>query len=87
MSTNHVDELVNTGKVHFQSKTEVRKPDVIFDYNLNMAGIDYLSLVIIPYNIKEKVETNGEGRFENYSLKVQFITHFLFSKTVTKLHN
>ena len=43
MSTKHIGELVNTGKIHFQSKAEVRKPDVIFDYNLNMGGVDNLS--------------------------------------------
>ena len=54
MSTKHVGELVNTGKIHFQSKAEVRKPDVVFDYNLNIRGIDNLSQVIIPYNIQRK---------------------------------
>ena len=54
MSTKHVGELVNTGKIHFQSKAEVRKPDVVFDYNLNIRDIDNLSQVIIPYNIQRK---------------------------------
>ena len=54
MSTKHVSELVNTGKFHFQSKVEVRKPDVIFDYNLNIGGVDTLSRVIIPYRIQRK---------------------------------
>ena len=54
MSTKHIGELVNTGKIHFQSKAEVRKPDVIFDYNLNMGGVDNLSQVIIPYNTQRK---------------------------------
>ena len=54
VSTKHVSELVNTGKFHFQSKVEVRKPDVIFDYNLNIGGVDTLSRVIIPYSIQRK---------------------------------
>ena len=54
MSTKHIGELVNTGKIHFQSKAEVRKPDIIFDYNLNMGGVDNLSQVIIPCNIQRK---------------------------------
>ena len=54
MSTKHVGELVNTGQIHFQSKAEVRKPDIIFDYNLNMGGVNNLSQVIIPYNIQRK---------------------------------
>ena len=54
VSTKHVAELVNTGKFHFQSNVEVRKLDVIFDYNLNIGGVDTLSRVIIPYNIQRK---------------------------------
>ena len=54
MSTKDVDELVKTGKIHFQSKAEVRKPNVIFDYNFNMGGVNNLSQVIIPNNIQRK---------------------------------
>lgn len=54
VSTKHVGERVNTGKFYFQSEVEVRKSDAIFDYKLNMGGVDTLSGVIIPYNIQRK---------------------------------
>lgn len=31
MSTKHVAELVKTGKIHYRSKAEVRKPDEIIN--------------------------------------------------------
>ena len=31
MSINHDDQLVNTGKIHYQSKAEVRKPCIIIN--------------------------------------------------------
>ena len=54
MSQKHVGELVKTGQIHFQSKAQVRKLDVIFGQNLNMGGVDNLNRVIIPYNIQRK---------------------------------
>ena len=54
MSTKHVAELADTGKNHFQSKAEVRKPDVIVDYNRNMGSVDNLSRIIMTYKIQRK---------------------------------
>ena len=76
----HVGELVNTGKIHFQSKAEVKKPNVIFDYNLNIGGADSSAELLYPTTSKKKVETNSTGRLENYSMKLQFIMHFYFPK-------
>ena len=54
MSTKHAGELVKTGKVHFSSKEEIVKPDLIKDYNSTMGGVDTLSRVVIPYSIQRK---------------------------------
>ena len=85
MSTKHVAELADTGKNHFQSKAEVRKPDVIVDYNRNMGSVDNLSRIIMTLRYKEKLEINGTERLENYSSKLQFLVHLLFSGKVIRL--
>lgn len=45
MSTRHTGELVDTGKIHYQSKEEIIKPDFIRDYNRSMGGVDTLSRI------------------------------------------
>ena len=54
MSTKHTGEIVATGKIHFSSKQEIMKPDVIKDYNSTMGGVDTLSRVITPYSVQRK---------------------------------
>ena len=39
MSTRHVGILVGTGKMHYASKDEIIKPDVIKDYNKSMGNL------------------------------------------------
>ena len=48
MSTKHTGELVATGKIHFSTKNEIKKPHVIKDYNGTMGGVDTLSRVVNP---------------------------------------
>lgn len=54
MSTKLVAELADTGKNQFQSKAEVRKRDVIVDYNRNMESVDNLSRIIMTNKIQRK---------------------------------
>ena len=54
MSTRHVGELVDTGKIHFSTKDPIIKPDVIKDYNKSMGRVDTLSRVIKPYSIQKR---------------------------------
>ena len=53
MSTRHVGELVDTGKINFSTKYPIIKPDVIKDYNKLMGGVDTLSHVIKPNSIQK----------------------------------
>ena len=87
ISIKQVSELLDTSKIHFQSNTKVRKPDVIVDYNRNMGGVNNLSRVIIRTTFKKMVETNRTGSLVNYSSKLEFIMHLLFSKIVIKIRN
>ena len=48
MSTKHIEELVHTGKNHFQTKQNILKPDVIHEYSAIIGGVDNLSRVINP---------------------------------------
>ena len=48
MSTKHIEELVDTGKNHFQTKQNILKPDVIHEYSAIIGGVDNLSRVINP---------------------------------------
>ena len=54
LSTKHTGELVGTGKIHYSSKKEIVKPDVIIEYNSSMGGIDNLSRVLDPYSYQRK---------------------------------
>ena len=54
LSSIHVGELFDTGKVDFAPKYVIVKPDVIVDYNENMGGVDLLSRVIVPYSSQQK---------------------------------
>ena len=51
LSSIHVGELVDTGKVDFATKQNIVKLDAIVDYNENMGGVDLFSRVIVPYSI------------------------------------
>ena len=54
LSSVHIGELVETGKVDFTSKQNIVKPDAIVDYNEIIRGVDLLSCVIVPYSIQQK---------------------------------
>ena len=54
LSTKHTGELVNTGRIHYASKKEIIKPNVIVEYNATMGGVDNLSRVIDPYSVQRK---------------------------------
>ena len=54
LSSIHVGELFDTGKVDFAPKYIIVKPDVIVDYNENMGGVDLLSRVTVPYSSQQK---------------------------------
>ena len=54
MSIKHTGELVATGKIHYSTKNEIIKPDVIIDYNGTMGGIDTFSRVVNPYSGQRK---------------------------------
>ena len=51
LSSIHVGELVDTGKVDFATKQNIVKLDATVDYNENMGGDDLFSRVIVPYSI------------------------------------
>ena len=52
--TKHIGELVGDGKIHYSSKKEIVKPDVIIEYNSSMGGVDNLSRVLDPYCCQRK---------------------------------
>ena len=52
ISTKHTGELENTGKMHYASKKDIIKPDVIVEYNANMGGVDNLRRVIDSYAVQ-----------------------------------
>ena len=54
LSSIHIGELIDTGKVDFATRESIIKPDAIVDYNANMGGVDLLSRVIVPYSIQQK---------------------------------
>ena len=54
LSTKHTGELVGSGKIHYSSKKEIVKPDVIIEYNASMGGVDNLSRVLDPYSCQRK---------------------------------
>ena len=54
MSTKYTGELVDTGKTHFQTKQNILKPEVIYEYSATIGGVDNLSRVIDPYNMQRK---------------------------------
>ena len=49
LSTIHTGMLINSGKKTRITGEEIRKPDVIVNYNSTMGGVDTLSRVIVPY--------------------------------------
>ena len=51
LSTKHTGDLVGSGKMHYASKKEIVKPNVILDYN---KCIDNLSRVLNPYSCQRK---------------------------------
>ena len=54
LSTKHTGELVVSGKIHYSSKKEIVKPNVIIEYNSSMGGVDNLSRVLDPYSCQRK---------------------------------
>ena len=54
LSTKHTGELVGSGKIHYSSKKEIVKPDVIIEYNSSMGGVDNLSRVLDLYSCQRK---------------------------------
>ena len=46
--------LINSGRRNRITGEEVRKPDVIVNYNSRMGGADTLSCVIIPYTCQQR---------------------------------
>ena len=54
MSTKHVGDIVDAGKLHHATKQQIRKPDVIVQYNKTMGGVDNLSRVLVPYALARK---------------------------------
>ena len=49
LPTIHTGMLINSGKKTRITGEELRKPDVIVNYNSAMGGVDNLSRVIISY--------------------------------------
>ena len=54
MSTKHTGDWGHTGKIHYASKQEIMKPDVIIEYNQTMGGVDTLSRNLDPYSCQRK---------------------------------
>ena len=49
LTTIHTGMLIDSGKKNRITGEEVRKPDVIVNYNSTIGSVDTLSRVIIPY--------------------------------------
>ena len=54
LSTIHTGMLINSGKKTRITGEEIRKPDVIVNYNSTMGGVDTLSRVIVPYTCQRR---------------------------------
>ena len=52
--TTHTRILINSGKRNQITAEEVRKLDIIVNYNSTMRGVDTLSRVIIPYTCQRR---------------------------------
>ena len=54
MSTKHVGGIIEADKQHYATKKQIKKPDVIVEYNKTMGGVDNLSRVLVPYALARK---------------------------------
>ena len=76
ISTKQVSELLDTSKIHFQSNTEVRKPDFIVDYNRNMGGVNTLSRVIIRTTFKKNGGNKSYRKFGELLIEIGIYNAF-----------
>ena len=84
LSSVHIGELVDTGKVDFTSKQNVVKPDAIVDYNENMGRADLLNPVIVPYSIQQKGGNKWYKKIMELFIKLPVYNAFIVWK---KLNN
>ena len=84
LSSIHIGEFVDTGKVDFALKQNVVKPDAIVDYNENMGRVDLLNPVIVPYSIQQKGGNKWYKKITELFIKLPVSNAFIVWK---KLNN
>ena len=77
ISIKHDDQLVNTGKIHYQSKADVRKPCLI----INMGRTDNLSRAITPCKIQRKDGNKWYKKTGKLFVEIEIYNAFVFQKS------
>jgi len=72
-------ELFNSDKKHHVTKEPVLKPDIIFDFNRTMGGVDLLSWVLIPYS-SQRHGVKWYRKLEELLLDVSVYNSFIVFK-------